>query len=148
MRGVSELVSAVITIIITLAAAAVIVSYAYSSVDYYTQRILQTSAEASSAAMVSASLVYSYIEPRGAEGYTLRAVVAVGGTPVEVLGVYINGTPASCVYTYSGAKLEAPLRVPPHALLVVECSVEGFGLSTVKVVFDRGWVEGYAALRS
>jgi len=119
VKGVSPIFSAILLFIIAIAIAAIVIAYVWSSYTRSSSVVSRIAARVQSLARTRISIVYTgYGRHRG-----YIAILNNGENPLEILGVYVNSTPAKRVRaicddgsTYRGT----PILIKPGSLCIVE----------------------------
>jgi flagellin-like protein len=143
-RGVSEIFSALLIIMITLAVGLTVY---LAAVDYLSAQESATANEllrAQRSATENLVIVRAYIEKEGNNGY-LWLVVATSSGGATIYGVYVDGSPAP------PENFSLPLKLGPNKLIMVgpfRSPTISTGSHVVTVSTDYGSATGYAEVIS
>lgn len=144
MKGVSPLVSSLILVLIVLGVGSALVAYASSALLSMKQRFFAESSGEVYVQTHDLTLLATYINSS-----TLYILLATGGTPAVLQSVYINGSDytSRCVVLVNGVvkSIGTGLYVPSESFVSLVCPISsGASIAYVRVVYDGGWVVGYA----
>lgn len=144
MKGVSPLVSSLILVLIVLGIGSALVAYASSALLSMKQRFYAMSSGELYVQSHDLTLLATYINSS-----TLYILLATGGTPAVLQSVYVNGSDytSKCVVMVNGVvkSIGSGLYVPSASFVSMICPIaSGSSIAFVRVVYDGGWVVGYA----
>ena len=147
-KGVSPLVSSIILTLIVLGIGAYIVAYAITSFNSMTQQIESSSQrtlyQASQDLAILAAYINSSVLPT-----KLYVLAATGGSPANLLAIYVNGKlyNSQCLVSVDGSTPtlipSKGLYIPPRSFISITCPAPGKS-AVVTLVYEGGEVTARA----